>query len=67
MKELVEVIAKSLVESSGRSCRDGKAKRENDGDRTESRAFRYGKGHRQTGTDCESHPCCCKSRGIKRR
>ena len=61
MKELVEVIAKSLVEHP-----DEVVVTENEKDhRTESRTFRHGKGHRKTGTYCQGNPYCSKSGFFK--
>ena len=57
MKELVEVIAKSLVDFP-----DEVVVTESEGC-----TVRYGQSNRKAGTHCESNPCGCESSGIQRR
>jgi len=67
MKELVEVIAKSLVDFPDEVV---VTESENEkGTLLELRVctVRYGQSNRKAGTHCESNPCGCESSGIQRR
>mgnify|MGYP000258392358 CR=1 FL=1 len=67
MKELVEVIAKSLVDFPDEVV---VTESENEkGTLLELRVAQsdMGKSNRKAGTHCESNPCGCESSGIQRR
>ena len=65
MKELVEVIAKALVDHPEGVVVTETVTAEIHCSGTQSGSGRHGQSHRQTGTDCESDSYRCKIRCIK--
>ena len=67
MKELVEVIAKALVDDPDSVVVTEREDRESYRFGSEGCRFRHGKSNRKTGTYCKSNPFCGKSSSCKGR
>ncbi len=67
MKELVEVIAKALVDDPDSVVVTEREDKKATVLEVTGCRFRHGKSHRKTGTYCKSNSFCCKSSSCKGR